>query len=211
MNTSDLQRQHWAEMVKYFVDMYDSKISLEQYWTRMFPNEQFSTTMKCKLHGEEHGESFSYSKNLGIWSCFGRCHTGGKTVAYHKRYMRLNSPKFSTIDTLNTLRVLFPELGLPDVTIVLRSPKVTSINVKHLPIKNLQNRLEDIKKTDKTQYNKDCIDTKLSFNARVFKNFVHGYIMFSEKEQGVEFSNNSVDTNTINDLNNVDNNIGGDI
>lgn len=202
MNSIDLQRQHWADMVKYFVDLYDSKISLEHYWTRMFPNEQFSTTMKCKLHGEEHGESFSYSKNLGIWSCFGRCHTGGKTVAFHKRYMQLSTPKFSTIDTLNTLRILFPELSLPDVTIVLRSSKILSGNIQQLPVKNLQNKLEDIKKTNQSINQCNHIDTELSFNAKVFKNFIHGFMINAEKEQNIE--------NTEVQSTNVDG-MGGDI
>lgn len=45
----------------------------------------------CPFHNETNGRSFSYSKQLGIWRCFGACHCGGNVIDLHKLNYHLKS------------------------------------------------------------------------------------------------------------------------
>lgn len=45
----------------------------------------------CPFHGEEHGESFSYSPERDYFSCFGKCHVfGGNVVQLHMLNYKIN-------------------------------------------------------------------------------------------------------------------------
>lgn len=92
------------------VDIYNSKISFLDYYQLMFPREpKLTGNVKCKLHNEEHGNSFSYHHSLGIWKCFsGKCGKSGKVVEFHKYYTHLPITK-----VLDELRAMFPLLDLP--------------------------------------------------------------------------------------------------
>lgn len=65
---------------EYFKEHVDPKIVLEK--TPYIP---------CPFHNEKTGKSFSYSKNLGIWRCFGACHCGGDVVMLHKLNHRMKT------------------------------------------------------------------------------------------------------------------------
>lgn len=45
----------------------------------------------CPFHNEKTGKSFSYSKQLGIWRCFGQCHCGGDVIDLHRLNYRLRN------------------------------------------------------------------------------------------------------------------------
>ena len=64
----------------YFKQYVDPKIDLET--TPQIP---------CPFHEEKTGRSFSYSKQLGIWRCFGACHCGGDVIELHKLNYRMRS------------------------------------------------------------------------------------------------------------------------
>ena len=46
-------------------------------------NLDSTPTVPCPFHNEQSGKSFSYSKTLGIWRCFGACHRGGDVIDLH--------------------------------------------------------------------------------------------------------------------------------
>lgn len=58
---------------QYFTQYVDSKVNLEN-----------TPSIPCPFHNEKSGKSFSYSKQLGIWRCFGACHAGGDVISLHK-------------------------------------------------------------------------------------------------------------------------------
>lgn len=43
----------------------------------------------CPFHNEKTGKSFSYSRQLNIWRCFGQCHCGGDVIDLHRLNYRL--------------------------------------------------------------------------------------------------------------------------
>lgn len=66
----------------YFKEHVDVTIDLEK-----------TPSIPCPFHDEKSGKSFSYSRNLNIWRCFGACHCGGDVVDLHKLNMRIKSRK----------------------------------------------------------------------------------------------------------------------
>lgn len=64
----------------YYSTYVDMKINLEN-----------TPTVPCPFHGEQNGRSFSYSRQLGIWRCFGACHRGGDVIDLHMLNYKLKS------------------------------------------------------------------------------------------------------------------------
>lgn len=58
---------------QYYAQYVDSKVDLNA-----------TPYQACPFHNETNGRSFSYSKQMGIWRCFGACHCGGNVVDLHK-------------------------------------------------------------------------------------------------------------------------------
>lgn len=56
----------------------------------------------CPFH-EEDTPSFSYSVNLGIWSCFGSCKFGGDVISMHQKYHKM----VSRTEAIESLALLF--------------------------------------------------------------------------------------------------------
>ncbi len=63
---------------QYFRDYVDPEVDLET-----------QPTQPCPFHNEKNGKSFSYSKRLGIWRCFGQCHCGGDVIDLHRLNYKL--------------------------------------------------------------------------------------------------------------------------
>lgn len=64
----------------YFKQYVDPKIDLET-----------TPSIPCPFHDEKSGKSFSYSKQLGVWRCFGACHCGGDVIELHRLNYRMKS------------------------------------------------------------------------------------------------------------------------
>lgn len=58
---------------QYFQQYVDPKVSLDN-----------TPSIPCPFHGERTGKSFSYSKAMNIWRCFGACHKGGDVIQLHQ-------------------------------------------------------------------------------------------------------------------------------
>ncbi len=65
---------------EYFRDYVDKSVDLET-----------TPSIPCPFHNEQTGKSFSYSRQLGIWRCFGACHCGGDVIQLHKLNYKLQS------------------------------------------------------------------------------------------------------------------------
>ena len=68
--------------------------SIPQYFKQYVdPHIDLDTTphIPCPFHNEVSGKSFSYSKDLGIWKCFGACHAGGSIIELHQHNMKMHS------------------------------------------------------------------------------------------------------------------------
>jgi len=58
---------------QYYKQFVDPKVDLET-----------NSSQPCPFHNEKSGKSFSYSKQLNIWRCFGQCHCGGDVIDLHR-------------------------------------------------------------------------------------------------------------------------------
>ena len=57
---------------QYYKEYVDPKVDLN-----------INTSQPCPFHNEKTGKSFSYSKQLNKWRCFGACHCGGDVIDLH--------------------------------------------------------------------------------------------------------------------------------
>lgn len=80
MNNIDVSKL--PSIPQYFKQYIDPHIDLDQ-----------TPHIPCPLHNEVSGKSFSYSKDLGIWRCFGACHSGGTVIELHQLNMKMRSKK----------------------------------------------------------------------------------------------------------------------
>lgn len=64
----------------YFRRYVDPKVNLDE-----------TPSIPCPFHNEVSGRSFSYSRQLNIWRCFGACHCGGDVVDLHKLNYRFRT------------------------------------------------------------------------------------------------------------------------
>lgn len=124
------------------IKIYNDKINFEVYYKMLFPMDNLYKPLKCRLHREETGTSFSYSSVLKVWTCFGKCHTSGKVVEFHQKYINKN-----IYQTLEDLKNMFPLLELPE-------PNTTLNN--HTSIDTLKTKFGEISKPN----NKKLIDIK---------------------------------------------------
>lgn len=83
---------------EYFKQFVDSTVDLE-----------VTPSIPCPFHKETHGKSFSYSKALGIWRCFGACHSGGDVIALHKLNKHFKSREEAASSLYKIYGVTFTE------------------------------------------------------------------------------------------------------
>lgn len=65
---------------QYYTQYVDSKVDLSE-----------TPYQPCPFHGEVNGRSFSFSRQMGIWRCFGACHSGGDVIDLHRLNYRLKT------------------------------------------------------------------------------------------------------------------------
>lgn len=65
---------------QYFKQYVDNKVDLD-----------VTPSIPCPFHHEVNGKSFTYSKQLGVWRCWGACHCGGNVVDLHKLNYKIKS------------------------------------------------------------------------------------------------------------------------
>lgn len=64
----------------YYAQLVDPKVNLDD-----------EPSQPCPFHGEKTGKSFTWSKTLGRWRCWGKCHCGGDVIDLHKLNYKLKS------------------------------------------------------------------------------------------------------------------------
>lgn len=99
--------------VKETIKLYDKILDTRQYlelmgYTDHTPDRDFKIC--CPIHDETE-PSFSYSKSMGIWTCFGACHTSGKVVKLHYMILQKTYGKdLSIVGAIEDLYTLFPHI-----------------------------------------------------------------------------------------------------
>lgn len=86
--------------------------SIPSYFkTYVDPNVDLDLTsnIPCPFHMEKHGKSFSYSKQLKVWRCFGSCHCGGDVVDLHRLNYRLKNRDEAKKSLFNLLGIDYKE------------------------------------------------------------------------------------------------------
>ena len=106
-------------MLSGVIEFYNTQLDFNSYWDKFIkPIHNLNKfPCKCLLHNETDGASFSYSSKAGIWSCFGKCKTGGKVVDFHYLYLKKDNPRITMMGALLSLHKMFPEYNLPYPTI----------------------------------------------------------------------------------------------
>lgn len=51
--------------------------------------DEITGSIPCDIHHEKHGASFSYNKELKVWSCWGKCHKTGDVIDLHQKWYNL--------------------------------------------------------------------------------------------------------------------------
>lgn len=72
----------------------DNLISIPDYYKAYVDPSvdlELQPSQPCPFHNEKSGKSFSYSRELKIWRCFGQCHCGGDVVALHQLNYKLKT------------------------------------------------------------------------------------------------------------------------
>ena len=64
----------------YFKLYVDPKVNLDE-----------TPSIPCPFHNEVSGKSFTYSRQLNVWRCWGACHCGGDVVDLHKLNYKFRS------------------------------------------------------------------------------------------------------------------------
>lgn len=78
MNESILERL--PSIPQYFKTYVDNGTDLDK-----------TPSIPCPFHNEVKGKSFSYSRQLGVWRCWGACHCGGDVIDLHRLNYKLKS------------------------------------------------------------------------------------------------------------------------
>lgn len=64
----------------YFKTYVDPKVNLDE-----------TSSIPCPFHNEVSGKSFTYSKQLNVWRCWGACHCGGDVIDLHRLNYRFKT------------------------------------------------------------------------------------------------------------------------
>ena len=81
---------------EYFKKYVDDTIDLEK-----------TPSIRCPFHNETSGKSFSYSSKLGIWRCFGACHSGGDVIDLHRLNRKIVTREKALVDYNRMLGIKF--------------------------------------------------------------------------------------------------------
>lgn len=79
----------------------------DYYRTYVDPKVDLNTnpSQPCPFHDEKSGKSFSYSKQLGVWRCFGQCHCGGDVIDLHRLNYRLRTKQDAKVSLYKLLGI----------------------------------------------------------------------------------------------------------
>lgn len=64
----------------YFKTYVDPKVNLDE-----------TSSIPCPFHNESSGKSFTYSRQLNVWRCWGACHCGGDVIDLHRLNYRFKT------------------------------------------------------------------------------------------------------------------------
>lgn len=168
--------------IRQLADLYDEILPFNRYLNLMFPEYNFednkSFKICCPLH-EEKTPSFSYSHSRDIWTCFGACHTSGKTVRFH--YLWLVKQYGNGIKLITAIRDLYEKFSYilpnPDEFLNENKNKYTIGNNKGNRRENLAWGLENsISLANKSKNKNMKVLKEMTFDEELLKIFISGYL-----------------------------------
>lgn len=89
-------------------DLLDKLPTIPQYYKQYVDPSvdlNINSSQPCPFHNEKTGKSFSYSKQLNIWRCFGQCHCGGDVIDLHRLNYKLKSREEAKASLYNILGI----------------------------------------------------------------------------------------------------------
>ena len=96
--------------LKDYEELYDETIGFEEYFRRQVPGWDGKFPSRCPLH-DDNTASFSYSKELKVWSCFGKCSTTGRVTKFQRMFeARQHGGLVTRESVLDSLHALYPYL-----------------------------------------------------------------------------------------------------
>lgn len=151
---------------EYFKAYVDPKIDLGQ--TPQIP---------CPFHNEQHGKSFSYKAELGMWRCFGACHSGGDVIDLH----RLNYKMKSKEEAKKSLYGLY---GIPLIEKPNFEKQEINVNQETVRARRLYAMALKLSKTIDDWIELDYILSKVPYDSGELEVYcsARGYVM--PKEEG---------------------------
>lgn len=153
---------------QYYTQYVDSKVDLNE-----------TPYQPCPFHGEVNGRSFSFSKQMGIWRCFGACHSGGDVVDLHKLNYRLKTKE----EALKSLCALYGIELNEKPNFVVERPEVNEAEVYRRRALAIAMSLA---KTPEDYIELDYIVSKVPYDVKDLEIFCssHGYVLPKEMSTG---------------------------
>lgn len=138
---------------QYYKQYVDSKVDLNE-----------TPYQPCPFHKEQNGKSFSYSRDLQIWRCFGQCHCGGDVIDLHRLHYGLKSRDEAKINLYRMLKIPM------DLAIVFEPEpiEVDEVDVRRRRVYNLALKLA---KTPDDWLDLDYIMSKVPYDLKELETF----------------------------------------
>jgi DNA primase len=95
-------------------------LSIPEYYSQFVDNRvdlTLTPQIPCPFHNEQHGKSFSYSNQRGIWRCFGACKAGGDVFDLHALNFHLKSRQDAVTHLCDLLGVQSELLPTPEIDV----------------------------------------------------------------------------------------------
>lgn len=160
----------------------DKLITIPQYYKQFVdPKVDLDVTpyQQCPFHNEKTGKSFSYSKQLNMWRCFGQCHCGGGVIELHQLNYRLKSRE-------DAKQSLYKLLGIElEETISFEKP-VLEVDEKDVARRRVYSLAVSLAKDPESWLELDYILSKVPYDIKELEIFCmkQGYIFNRREELG---------------------------
>lgn len=163
-------------------DLLSKLPTIPQYFKHYVDHDvdlDLTPSLACPFHNEKSGKSFSFSKNLNIWRCWGQCHCGGDVIDLHKinYHLKTREEAKASICSLYNIDVL------PNLTFEREQVEVNEADIYRRRVYSMAVKLA--KDTD-AWIELDYILSKVPYDVKELEVFcmTHGYV-FSDTSSTV--------------------------
>jgi hypothetical protein len=152
--------------------------SIPDYY-RMYvdPKVDLNTTpsQPCPFHNEKVGKSFSFSKQLGKWRCFGQCHCGGGVIELHQLNYRLKTKE-------DARKSLYQLCGIDYTESISFEKKEVSVDIDNVYRRRLYSLAVNLAKDPDSWLELDYILSKVPYDVKELEVFcsVRGHVITND-------------------------------